>query len=145
MVLAALSMSIGGKLVGFGDSTFAQLAPTPITLLHMCEGSSAVPSGWITTDEQSDPACNFVAPGVTGRMLTIQVLTKILGGSDQATVCADAPVPQGFIVAAFGKAPPKCASPPTDPNYANTNNLVKVIRMVPTTATSTTKKKKPTA
>jgi hypothetical protein len=118
------------------------MAPTPITTIHMCEGLTAVPSGWVVTDEQVDPACQFTLPNVTTRLFTIKLVSALLKLADQMAICADQPVPPGFIVAALGKQNGTCVLLSTDPNYQTSNNLVKIIRLVPV-STAAAKKKKP--
>jgi hypothetical protein len=126
----------------FADLSLAQpYAPSPITKMKMCEGATAVPGDWITTDEQIDQVCSFPpSSSVTGRMLTIETL-KSLGTSAQFTICADAPVPIGYVVVAFGKVAGKCNLAAGDPNLATGNNFTKTLMLVPP---SSAKKKKPT-
>jgi hypothetical protein len=126
-LLGAFSIKMG---LTFSDVARAQLAPSPIPI-KICEGASAIPLGWIATDAFGDATCVYPAASViTGRMLTIESYAQAQKIGNQMTVCADAPVPAGFVVEAFGKVPTKCALITSDPNATPSDHMVKIIQYI---------------
>jgi hypothetical protein len=119
-VCIALLIYISAK---WEPKVFAQMAPTPGTI-YMCEGASPIPNGWVITNEVGSNQCAYPAAGVTGRQLTIQVPQYM---PPPLTICADAPVPAGYVVNGFEPSPNKCnfisSTPGGTPGNAMTKNI----------------------
>jgi hypothetical protein len=128
----AVSLIYGGHFKqSLGDVVLAQSAPAPAPApVNICEGASIIPDGWVVTDEAHNSSCEY--PGsktVTGRMLQIDSDASAKQNLTPMTVCADAQVPLGFVVTAFGRAPNKCSIIAQTPNAPN-DHMVKTIRYV---------------
>jgi hypothetical protein len=112
-----------------GDVVLAQSAPATAPV-NVCEGASRIPDGWVVTDESHNSSCEY--PGsnpVTGRMFQIESDASAKESLTPMTVCADADVPFGFVVTAFGRAPNKCSIVAHTPNAPN-DHMVKTIQYV---------------
>jgi hypothetical protein len=120
-VCVAPLICIGAK---WEPKVFAQMAPTPGTI-SMCEGASPIPNGWVITNEVGSSQC--VYPGVTGRLLTIQVPQYM---PPPLTICADAPVPAGYVVNGFFSSRNKCLFTAPTPSTAPGNAMTKTIQAV---------------
>jgi hypothetical protein len=120
-VCVGLLVYIGAK---WEPKAFAQMAPTPPTI-YMCEGASTIPSGYVITNEVGAGQC--VYPGITGRLLTVQVPKYM---PPPLTICADAPVPAGYVVNGFASSPGKCNLITSTPGTTPGNAMTKTIQAV---------------
>ena len=104
---------VNSQLIREGLAPIEQEAPAPAPLL-LCEGSTKIPTGYVIADEQEDTnECPPVSFFNSVRKLTL-LLPRYM--TPPITVCADSPVPAGYIATSYVQTPNKCRVITQTPN-----------------------------